>query len=62
MRKSKVLLVVCSCGCKAQLQIQKADNNLYFVDTREDGRRSWTGIALKEKDVKKLRDFLSTKI
>lgn len=59
MKKSKVFLVVCSCGCKAQLQIQKVDNDLYLVDTREDGRRNWIGITLKEKDVEKLRDFLS---
>lgn len=61
MKKSKVLLLSCSCGCKAQLQIQKVDDNLFLIDTREDGRKRWTGVALKEKDVKKLRDFLSVK-
>lgn len=59
MRKSEVLLIVCSCGCKAQLQIQKVEGDLFLVDTRVDGRRRWTGVALKSKDIKKARDFLS---
>ncbi len=59
MGKPKILTLLCTCGCKAQLQIQKADDDLFLVDTIEDGRRRWTGVALKRKNVKKLRDFLS---
>lgn len=59
MRKAKALLMICSCGCKAQLQIQKVEGDLFLVDTREDGRRRWIGVTLERKDIKKLKDFLS---
>lgn len=61
MRKSKGFLIVCSCGCKAQLQIQKIEDDLFLVDTRIDGRRRWIGVTLKSRDIKKVRDFLDSK-
>lgn len=61
MEKSKALILQCSCGCKAQLQMQKVEDDLFLFDTREDGRRRWIGVALKRKDAKKLKDFLSVK-
>jgi len=58
--QNKRILLICNCGCKAQLQIQHIEDGEYMIDTRTDGRRRWTGVVLKKKDVNKLKKFLST--
>ncbi|OGG02473.1 hypothetical protein A2W14_01570 [Candidatus Gottesmanbacteria bacterium RBG_16_37_8] len=62
MSETKGILLYCSCGCKAQLQIQKVDSNLYLIDTREDGRKRWKGVSLKSKDIFEIKKFLNTVI
>ena len=56
--KSKELILKCSCGCKAQLMLNYVDKGVLTLDTRADGRKRWAGVALKKKEIKKLKEFI----
>ena len=56
--KTKELVFKCTCGCKAQLMLNYVDKGVLTLDTRSDGRKRWIGVALKKKEIKKLKEFI----
>ncbi|OGK15126.1 hypothetical protein A2774_01615 [Candidatus Roizmanbacteria bacterium RIFCSPHIGHO2_01_FULL_39_12c] len=53
-KKIEKLFFKCSCSYGQQLQVNNFDDGSFEINTRLDGRRKWTGVVLKKKEIKKL--------